>query len=452
MRYAWLGLFALFSALCLAAPAPVQIQGVRIWPAPDNTRIVFDLNAPVVYQLSAESARMEITLQAELAGNLPPVNAAKALLTDITSQPTESGVRVLIGLKPGVRTKSFVLGPNQEYGHRLVVDLFPAQDDALAAQHKKPSAAPREPAAPPVRELVIAIDAGHGGEDPGARGRGGGVEKDVVLAIARKLETLIKREPGMRPFMIRDGDYFVSLRNRINKARAQKADLFISIHADAFFTPNARGSSVYALSERGATNEAARWLAGNENAADLVGGVSLDNKDELLASVLLDLSQTATIASSLDLGSSVLGALKRIGGVHKPRVEQAGFVVLKSPDIPSILVETAFISNPQEERRLRDARHQQKLADAIMDGIRAYFSKRRPALPQQLARQEDAPAHRHVIARGDTLSGIAQQYGVSQHSLRSANATLNTDTLKVGQVLKIPLDTRTAKLEPLARD
>lgn len=451
MRYAWLGVFALFATLCLAAPAPVQIQGVRVWPAPDNTRIVFDLSAPVVYRLSAESALVEINLQATLAGNLPAVSAAQALLTEITSQPAEGGVRVLIGLKPGVRTKSFVLGPNQEYGHRLVVDLFPAQDDALAARNKKPSA-PRESAAPPVRELIIAIDAGHGGADPGARGRGGGVEKDVVLAIARKLEALVKREPGMRPFMTRDGDYFVSLRNRINKARAQKADLFISIHADAFFTPNAHGSSVYALSERGATNEAARWLAGNENAADLVGGVSLDNKDELLASVLLDLSQTATIASSLDLGSSVLGALKRIGGVHKPRVEQAGFVVLKSPDIPSILVETAFISNPQEERKLRDARHQQKLASAIMDGIRVYFSKRRPPVPQQLAQQEDAPGHRHVIARGDTLSGIAKQYGVSQHSLRSANATLKNDTLKIGQVLHIPLDVRTAKLEPLARD
>ncbi|MEW6354455.1 MAG: N-acetylmuramoyl-L-alanine amidase [Pseudomonadota bacterium] len=393
LRYLYLSvLLLLTSPVCLAQP--VEIKGVRIWPAPDNTRVVFDLAAPVDYRLARHSGpdRIEIAIgNGRFDKTIPAFNAKQSFLTKLEAKSFAAGVTITVELKDGVQAKVFALKPNQEYGHRLVLDVFPEKISAASSKpassgkSAKPDPAPPEPA----REIVIAIDAGHGGEDPGARGRHGTLEKDVVLAIARKLEKLVNKEPGMRAVMIRDGDYYVSLRNRINKARAQKADMFISIHADAFFTPDARGSSVYVLSERGATNEAARWLASRENAADLVGGVSLDDKDELLASVLLDLSQTATIEASLDVGANVLEALKQLGHVHKPRVEQAGFVVLKSPDIPSILVETAFISNPREEAKLRDARHQQTLAQAIMNGIYAYFTKH--PLPGSILAEREPP-------------------------------------------------------------
>jgi len=448
MRYLNALFFLLLSAACLGAPgqfegqATGQVQGVRIWPAPDNTRIVFDLNSPAVYRVSTLSNpdRIEIELSNIAFTNLQPAfNAKRSFLTRLTSTPYAQGMRVTIDLKDGVQAKSFALKPNQTYGHRLVVDLFPDKSSVAGTGNALPASPPPPNNAPtltPPRDIIIAIDAGHGGEDPGARGSKGTAEKDVVLAIARKLEALVKKEPGMRPVMIRDGDYFVSLRKRIEKARAQKADLFISIHADAFFTPDARGSSVYALSQSGATNEASRWLASRENASDLVGGVSLDDKDELLASVLLDLSQTATIGASIDVGSSVLEALKGVGKVHKSRIEQAGFVVLKSPDIPSILVETAFISNPDEEKKLRDTHHQQALASAVMSGVRRYFAKRLPA-DSVLARQE-VPAHRHVVGRGETLSSIAKRYQVSPTSLRSANESLTGGILKAGAVLSIP--------------
>ncbi len=446
MRYLNAVFLLLLSATCLGAPgqfegqATGQVQGVRIWPAPDNTRVVFDLNSPADYRVSTltNPNRIEIEL-----GNIaftklqPAFNAKHSFLTQLTSTPHAQGMRVTIDLKDGVQAKSFALKPNETYGHRLVVDLFPDKLPIARTGKALPAPPPdHAPSVTPPRDIVIAIDAGHGGEDPGARGSRGTAEKDVVLAIARKLEALVKKERGMRPVMIRDGDYFVSLRQRIHKARAQKADLLISIHADAFFTPDARGSSVFTLSQSGATNEASRWLASRENASDLVGGVSLDDKDELLASVLLDLSQTATIEASIDVGSSVLEALKGVGKVHKSHIEQAGFVVLKSPDIPSILVETAFISNPGEERKLRDAHHQQVLASAIMDGVRSYFAKRLPA-DSILARQE-TPAHQHVVGRGETLSSIAKRYQVSPASLRSTNASLAGGLLKAGQRLSIP--------------
>lgn len=437
MRYTVALFLVLFSSVCLAAP--VQIQTVRIWPAPDNTRVVFDLSAPVAYQISSFPDRIEIVIdEAQLTGTVPSFDTGKSLMTTFSSAVMPTGVRVVLALREGVQTKSFTLKPNEQYGHRLVVDLF--QENSAAAPANSSAALPVGPEpevmGPPPRNVVIAIDAGHGGEDPGARGQKGTVEKEVVLAIARKLETLLKNEKGMRPVMVRDGDYYVSLRQRINKARAEKADLFVSIHADAFYNPDAKGSSVYTLSQRGATNEAARWLADQENAADLVGGVSLDDKDELLASVLLDLSQTATTEASLDIGSSVLSSLKQIGGVHKHRVDQAGFLVLKSPDIPSILIETAFISNPAEEKKLRDPAHQEKLAAAIMKGIRAYFTRHTP--PGTILAQLDQPRHEHVVVPGETLSGIAKQYHVSMDSLRAVNSNLSGEIIKVGEVLRLP--------------
>lgn len=320
-------------------------------------------------------------------------------------------------------------------------------DAAQHAETAQPAPLVRTAPAAPVksaretggRELIIAIDAGHGGKDVGARGPSGTHEKDVVLAIARKLAKLVEQEPGMRPVLVRDGDYFIRLRERMNKARKQRADLFVSIHADAFSDHRARGSSVFVVSERGATSEMARILADQENAADLVGGVSLDDKDQLLKSVLLDLSKSASIEASMNVADNVLGELKQVGRVHKTRVQQAGFMVLKSPDVPSILVETAFISNPEEERMLRDARHQQRLAQAIMKGVRAYFRDNPPPGTVVAARDVSAAGREHVVRRGETLSEIAQRYDVSMDRLRVANG-LADDTVRVGGVLRIPED------------
>jgi N-acetylmuramoyl-L-alanine amidase len=300
-------------------------------------------------------------------------------------------VRVVLDLKSEVKPQVFNLKPIGEYGHRLVLDIYPMVDiDPLAALIEQSGKAPQPSARPapeplpgkgkPVvaRLATVVIDAGHGGEDPGAIGRRGSREKDITLTIAKRLKRLIDEEPGMRAVLTRDADYYLPLHVRVDKARKVRADLFVSIHADAFIRPHARGSSVFALSERRATSEAARWLANKENDADLIGGVNLDVKDKYLAQTLLDLSQTATIDHSLRLGDAVLRRLGTVNTLHKPRVEQASFAVLKAPDVPSILVETAFISNPEEEKRLNDDAYQEKLARALLDGIREYFAKHPP--------------------------------------------------------------------------
>ena len=296
-------------------------------------------------------------------------------------------VRLVLDLKAEVKPQVFTLKPIGEYGYRLVLDIYPlVAIDPLAAliQESEKSKSPDKPVV--ARLATIVIDPGHGGEDPGALGRHGSREKDVTLTIARRLKALVDAEPNMRAVLTRDGDFFLPLHVRVDKARKVRADLFVSIHADAFIRPHARGSSVFALSERRATSEAANWLAKKENEADLVGGVNLDVKDKYLAQTLLDLSQTATIDHSLRLGSSVLRRLGGVNTLHKPQVEQASFAVLKAPDVPSILVETAFISNPEEEKRLNDEAYQEQLARAILDGIRDYFAKHppRPASPLAL--------------------------------------------------------------------
>jgi N-acetylmuramoyl-L-alanine amidase len=340
-------------------------------------------------------------------------------------------LRIVLDTNVLTRPESFVLQPNEKYGYRLVVDLYdPAARTSAVIKAENTPPVPTVTAEPAVRDVIIAIDAGHGGEDPGAQGYNGTHEKEVVLAIARRLKTLIENEKGMRPVMIRDGDYYVGLRKRIQKAREYKADLFVSIHADAFRNRHARGSSVYVVSEHGASSEAALWLAESENASDLVGGVSLDGKDELLASVLLDLSQEATMASSHDVATRVLGELKTIGSIHRPQVERAGFVVLKAPDIPSLLVETGFISNPAEEKKLRNPQHQEAIAQAVMKGIHAYFNAAAPAGTKFAARE-------HVIARGETLSSVAENYRVSVETLRTANKLENNE-VREGMVLRIP--------------
>jgi len=434
-------LLALCGGAALAGES-VQIKGVRMWPAPESTRLVLDLSAPATHNLFVLANPDRVVVDIEDAALVKPITGldySQGLIKGIRTAPQGKGLRMVLDLRGRARSKSFVLRPNQEYGHRLVVDLDDLDRMAAAAATKPATgsasdAAPRPPAgdAGAVRDIIVAIDAGHGGEDPGAIGPNGTREKDVVLAIARRLQLMVDQEPGMRAIMIRSGDYYVSLGNRIRKAREQRADLFISIHADAFRDQRARGSSVYTLSQRGASSEYARLLADKENASDLVGGVSLDDKDDLLASVLLDLSQTATIEASNEAAARVLKGLRGVGQVHKARVEQAGFRVLKAPDVPSMLVETAFISNPAEERNLRSSSHQNELAKAIMAGIRGYFANNPPP-GTRLAKA----SREHVISQGETLAGIARNYRVSVQSLRDVNG-LRSDAVRVGDRLRIP--------------
>ena len=415
---------------CLAGQAAVQ--NVRMWPAPDRTRIVFDVNGPLEHTLFVlnNPARVVVDLRdTTLTKNIDrPADADKLLERIRHASRNHRDLRVVFDLRKPVRPRSFLLKPNKQYGYRLVVDLYDKGDPKKSLKETIKRAAPRNPGK--LRDLIIAIDAGHGGEDPGTIGRKGTREKDVVLAIAKELNKQIKNEPGMRPVMVRRGDYYVGLRRRMKIARESRADLFVSIHADSFKDPRVRGSSVYVLSRNGASSEAARWLAEQENAADLVGGVSLDDKDDLLASVLLDLSQTATLSASTDVGTNVLKQLGTYGKTHKRRVQRAGFMVLKSPDIPSILVETAFLSNPSEEKRLRNRGQQRKLAQAMVTGVRGYFRYNAPP-GTRLAKRS------HVIARGDTLGAIAGLYGVSLTDLRKVNAIKGSD-IKIGRVLQIP--------------
>jgi N-acetylmuramoyl-L-alanine amidase len=424
--------------LCISVPswAGSTIKGLRMWPAPDHTRLVFDTTGPVQHSLFMlkNPDRLVIDIKnARLATNTDKLDYSKSLLSSIRSaQRSGKDLRVVLDLKGAVKPKSFVLRPNNEYGHRLVIDLHDsAKKPALTRTTIKSLTSKRK-----ARDVVIAIDAGHGGDDPGAVGPNGVKEKDVVLAVARKLQKLVNRESGMRAVMIRDGDYFIGLKKRVKLAReTHRADFFVSIHADSFRDGRASGSSVYTLSPGGASSEQARMLAEKENSSDLIGGVSLDDKDDLLASVLLDLSQTASIEVSTDVASRVLRGLKSVGKLHKRKVGQAGFRVLKSPDLPSILVETAFISNPAEERKLQNSAHQQKLAQAVMNGVRGYF-KKNPPPGTTLAMYKK---RKHVISRGETLSEIARHYRVSLNTLRSTNK-LRGNSLRIGQVLQIPAE------------
>ncbi|MBU0501039.1 MAG: N-acetylmuramoyl-L-alanine amidase [Gammaproteobacteria bacterium] len=367
-----IGLTLLVFSLAAEA-AQVAVHAVRYWTAPDHIRLVLDTAGPVVHNLFSldNPNRLVIDLEnVRLDSRLSDPTVSNPYLKGLRSG-VQNGkdLRLVLDLKQPVRPKSYVLPPSGGYGHRLVFDLFESQ----GGQPRQPVVTVEQSIKGGLRDVVIAVDAGHGGEDPGALGTRGVKEKDVTLAIARRLADRINREPGMKAVLVRDGDYFIPLRKRMSIARKHHADLFVSIHADAFQDKRARGSSVFTLSRKGASSEAARWLAERENSADLVGGVSLDNKDDVLASVLLDLSQTATIQASNDVAHQVFGELSRVGNTHGSRVQQAGFMVLKAPDIPSLLVETAFISNPDEERKLVDSTHQGRIAGALMNGIRDYF-------------------------------------------------------------------------------
>ena len=426
----------LLSVLAPAANA-AQILAVRVWPAEDYTRVTLENDSELKtnhfvlkdpYRLFVDIEGLELNaklkeLVAKIKSNDPYIKQVRV------GQNRPNVVRLVFDLKEEVSPQVFTLPPVGNYKHRLVFDLYPANPtDPLAALIEKgewnkepgtinqapvatanpadilagksePKVEPKpevkldalpeiKPGAPAIekqekpvqltRMITIAIDPGHGGEDPGAIGRGGSREKDVVLAIAKRLKAKIEQHPNMRVMLTRDSDYFVPLNVRVQKARAVQADLFMSVHADAFVNSSARGSSVFVLSEKGASSTAARWLADKENAADLIGGVNIKTHDKQLASVLLDLSTTAQINDSLKLGKVVLSEISGINRLHKGSVEQAGFAVLKAPDIPSILIETAFISNPEEEAKLTDNAYQDQLADAVMKGIKKYFSKNPP--------------------------------------------------------------------------
>ena len=432
IKFAGASLLLLVSPVTPAARAAANrnagipsILAVRVWPAADYTRVAIEHDAPLKYthftvknpeRLVVDLEGIEFNSVLEgLANKIAPNDPNIKLLRAGRFRP--GVVRLVMELKNEVRPQVFVLPPVGEYGHRLVLDVYPLdppdpllsllekkdQEPVIAdaqAEGKVASATERTPEAggeikpepkrhgkPVVDRLVtITLDPGHGGEDPGAVGRGGSYEKNVTLAVARRLKAKIDAEPNMRAVLTRDSDFFVPLHVRVQKARRIQSDLFVSIHADAFINPEARGSSVFVLSERGASSSAARYLAQKENAADLIGGVNIDVKDPMLARTLLDLSQTATISDSLKLGKSVLGELGGINRLHKGGVEQASFAVLKAPDIPSILIETAFISNPEEEKRLNDDVYQDKMAEAILSGMKKYFAKNPPLAKSKLAK------------------------------------------------------------------
>lgn len=388
-----------------AAPqlAP-EVVATRVWPAKEYTRVTLESNHAIAHKVFTLTNPQRLVLDLDgidistaLAGIGGKISPDDPYIKDVrVGRFKPDVVRIVLDLKTEVKPQVLTLAPIADYGYRLVVDLYPVVPvdplmaflDKIEAQRNsgKSAATAKRPAAEtPPRPFIIAVDAGHGGEDPGALGRSGTREKTVTLAIARKLKARIDKEPNMRAVLTRDGDYFVPLHQRVIKARRVRADLFVSIHADAFVRSDARGSSVFALSQRGATSAAARWLAKRENDADLIGGVNLDVSDPYLKRTLLDLSQTAAINDSLKLGNAVLAELADINTLHKSEVEQAGFAVLKAPDIPSILVETAFITNRQEERKLRDPHYQEKLAEAIFAGIEAYFAKNPAIAPRRVA-------------------------------------------------------------------
>lgn len=436
---------ALMSMLVMVAGvhADTSVNSARIWPAPDHTRLVLDMGDSVEHTIFAlaNPDRLVIDIEnAKLGANLDTLDLSGSPIRRIRSAPRNGDdLRVVLDLKSEIKPRSFQLEPNEQYGHRLVLDLI--DEDGLR----------RNEASQPVlsdnhngkRDIIVVIDAGHGGEDPGATGPSGTREKDVVLRLARKLKDLVDSKPGYSARLTRTGDYYIGLRERTLLARKQNADLFISVHADAFRTSQPRGASVFALSQRGATSETARWLARNENSSDLiggVGGVSLGDKNDVLAGVLLDLSMTASINASVGVGDYVLRNLGQVARLHKSGVEQAAFVVLKSPDIPSILVEAGFISNPQEEKNLRSSAYQGKLADAIWEGISAYFNDTPPPgtlLAWKKRNGQDTGVASYRIQRGDTLSDLARRYSTTVRRIKEIN-NLSSDQVVIGQTIAVP--------------
>ena len=481
-RLGSLGLVALAAALPLRPAQAADVKAARVWAGPEYTRVVFDLSGPAKYTIGRDGNAIEVELSGgDLAGGFR-APAAQGLFKGLDSRKSGGDLQLLARTADGTQPKSFLLKPAGEHGYRLVLDLYPGKAAAVATEadddtsHALASIKPTHSVGKGAkqaalllggeRKVIVAVDAGHGGKDPGSHGPGGTQEKNVTLAVARALADEINKQPGMKAVLTRDGDYFIPLKRRYQIAREQNADMFVSIHADAFTSSDAKGSSVWVLSPRGKTSEAARWLADRENRADLIGGVSLDDKDDSLAAVLLDLQQGYAIQASESIAGNVLKALAQLGPTHRGYVEHANFVVLRSPDVPSILVETAFISNPTEERKLRDPAHQRELAEAVTGGVRNYFEATPPpgtwfaaqamrrngtlvadARPAAKATSATADARSaradadvrdlHRVERGESLGSIARQYGVSVSALKSANR-MSSDSVQAGAVLAIP--------------
>ena len=427
---------SLLLGLSLAHAA--ELRGVTLVEAENGaTHAVLELSKPADYKLFtlANPHRLVLDLSgSSLAGGFRAPSPNGVVSGVRTGQPAEGELRVVLDLGQSVQPRSRV--EREGDSARLVVELLGAQ---VAAGKPAPARTIEDVIGSGERKLIIAIDAGHGGKDPGAIGPSRKYEKDITLAMARELAAQIDADPGMQAFLVRDRDVFIPLHERYQRAREAQADLFISIHADAAHNKAAAGASVYVLSLRGASSEAARWLADQENAADLVGGVELDARDKNLAAVLLDLSQNATMRVSDDVAGEVLAALKGVGKTHKHQIERANFVVLRSPDVPSMLVETGFITNPGEETKLSDPAYRKRMAGAIVQGVRNYFAVQAPPGTWYAARQGTLGGSRqHVVSRGETLSLIAQRHGVPMNSIRAANK-LKGDTVKVGERLTIPM-------------
>lgn len=419
------------SMLGFWAHAANEIQSVRVWPSPDNTRVVFDLTAaPEHKYFSLDNPdRLVIDLANIKPGsNLPAVAGDTGLIKAIRSSSDKNTMRIVLDLTQATKATVFALPPTPPYGHRLVIDL--------------PDASPVQPVAPPplirnARDIVIAIDAGHGGEDPGSIGPSGIFEKNITLPIARQLAQLIDRQPGMKARMVRTNDYYIHVNRRTEIARGQQADLLVSIHADAFTSPQPRGASVWVLSLRRATTEVGRMLEQTERHSELLGGVAEVIKDSAneryLAQTVLDLSMNHSMVTAYQVANEVLSELGKVAHLHKKEPQAASFGVLKAPDIPSILVEVGFISNPQDEKLMRTASHQTRLAQSLFTALKRHFEKSPPA--DSLFAQQRGREHR--VSAGESLSLLAQRYNVSVDDLRSINQ-LSSDSIRVGQTLRIP--------------
>ena len=438
--------------LCLAQASwatQARIESVRVWRAPDSTRLVFDLSAPVNHKMFTLDGPSRVVIdvdKAVVAANLENPALDNTPIAGVRYGDRTGGLRVVLDVKANVTPRSFILPKHGDKADRLVVDLFDkgnsSPTNTSAPGKLEQVSQDLADLIPEKRDIIVAVDAGHGGEDPGALGPGRVKEKAVVLAISQQLVDMINREPGYKAHLVRTGDYYIPLRTRRDKARQLRADLFVSIHADAFKNPRASGASVFALSRSGATSESARFLAQKENEADLiggVGGVSLSEVDNVLAGVLVDLSMTATLTNSLQVGDRVLREMGKMTKLHKKQVEQAGFAVLKSPDVPSILVETGFISNPQEAQKLNTPSHRRFLAEAIFKGIKGYFyDVPPPGSYVAWTKARGGSLQHYTIANGDTLSDIAKRHNISLTKLLEHNDLQSSAVIRVGQKLVIP--------------
>lgn len=417
----------------LSASNAAEVRGLRTSTAAERVRVVFDMTAAVEYSVFLLESPNRVVIDFAKTGARPgmdfPGHQTQLVKGFRYARRGRNGLRMVLELEHDVEIRHQPLGPNQKFGHRVVLDLL--ADAGKAKPMDNSQTRFKTPPNEQPDEVVIAIDPGHGGEDVGAIGPRGTYEKDVVLAVARELKNYIDSHPSMRAVLTRNGDYYLKLRTRLAKARKRRADLFVSIHADAFHDQRVRGSSVYVLSQKGASSEAAKWLADHENAADLIGGVTLEDKDDVLKSVLIDLSQTASIEASIDAANDVLKSLGSFGELHRKHVQKAGFVVLKSPDIPSILVEMAFISNPLEEERLRDTGYRKQLASAIYTGIVDYFES------------SNTPGVSLALNRNHTISDRLASPNFPNQNAASAGKIESVDnggmrTIRIDEVLRIP--------------